>query len=83
MTGTARNSTLFFDPIIAVKWPNESDPKIAPIQFMDPTHDISDDVSGPDDSGVLSGLAKMGNAGDTLEIFWNKFYFLASSNFSF
>lgn len=65
MTGAASMSTLFFDPNSVVKKPNPSEPMRAPIQLIEPTHEISSIVSAPDDSGVSSD-ARIGNAGDTL-----------------
>lgn len=70
MTGAASTNTLFFDPNRDVKNPKESEPIIAPMQFIEPTHEISSIVSGPVDSGVESD-AKIGNAGDTLKSFRN------------
>lgn len=64
MAGNARNVIARLHPITVVKHPNENVPNIAPILFIDPIHDSSSSVIGPELSGVSSVVNSI-NAGVT------------------
>lgn len=67
MIGAANKRTTLLQPIKVVMYPKVSAPNRPPMQLIDPIHEISMAVNGPDKSGVSSD-AKIGNAGETQPI---------------
>lgn len=53
-----------FEPILEMKYPSDRLPHIPPSAFIEPIHEISSFVRGPDSKNVFSFDDKMGNAGD-------------------
>lgn len=65
--GIPNKSKTLFDPINAVRYPSDIDPKRAPMELIDPIQEISSLFNGPLNSDVLFE-AKIGTAGDTQPI---------------
>lgn len=64
MAGMPKNVIARLQPTKLVKHPNVNDPKIAPMQFIEPIHDICSNVIGPVFSGD-SSEERSCNAGAT------------------
>lgn len=47
-----------FEPIKEIMYPEENAPTNDPMQLMDPTHEMSSFVSGPDMRGVFSDVKR-------------------------
>lgn len=67
MIGAAANKRALLLPIKVVIYPKVNAPNRPPMQLIEPIHEISTAVNGPDNSGVFSD-AKIGNAGETQPI---------------
>lgn len=63
ITGNAKNTVVFFEPYSTDSNPVINVPNIEPKLLIEPIHDKSSFVNGPDTSGVLFDR-RIGKAGD-------------------
>lgn len=68
ITGNAKNTIVFFEPYDIDSSPVKNVPIIAPRLLIEPTHDNSSYVNGPDTSGVLFDRST-GNSDENQPIF--------------